>query len=207
MGSDNGYPNEQPIHKVKISKPFYIGKYAVTFDEYDLFCVDTSRSKPDDRGWGRGLHPVIHVDFNNAAAYCNWLSEKEGLVACYSGKGKNMLCDFSANGYRLPTEAEWEYAAAGGQESKNTIYAGSNNPDLVAWFDENAEGCTHPVGGKQPNELNLYDMSGNLYEWCWDWYDRNFYQVSPGNDPQGPPPPQVTTPWDLTRVKKKWQLA
>lgn len=202
MGSDDGYPNEHPIHQVEISKPFYIGKYAVTFEAYDLFCEDTSLSKPDDRGWGRGSLPVIHVDFNNATAYCNWLSVKEGLAACYSGKAKNMQCDFSANGYRLPTEAEWEYAAGGGQESKGTIYAGSNNPDLIAWFDENADGRPHPVGQKLPNELDLYDMSGNLYEWCWDWYDKNYYVDSPENDPQGPPPPQLTTPWDLTRVRR-----
>ena len=98
MGSTDGYAHEQPVHTVLISKPFYTARYEVTFEEYDRFCDDTHRERPDDRGWGRGVQPVIHVDWNDAQVYCNWLSEKDGRSPCYSGKGKMVECNFSANG-------------------------------------------------------------------------------------------------------------
>jgi sulfatase modifying factor 1 len=202
MGSMDGFPDEQPIHSIRITRPFYIGAYEVTFEEYDRLCEDTARSKPDDRGWGRGNLPVIHVNWYDVVAYCNWLSEQAGLPPCYSGKGKNIQCDFSVDGYRLPTEAEWEYAARGGQGSQGFTYAGSNNPDEVAWYENNSNGQTQPVGQKKPNELGLYDMSGNLFEWCWDWYGADYYASSPANDPQGPPAPRTTVPWELTRARR-----
>ena len=202
MGSTDGYAHEQPVHTVLISKPFYIAKYEVTFEEYDRFCDDTHGDRPDDRGWGRGVQPVIHVDWNDAVAYCNWLSEKDGLFPCYSGKGEMVECDFSANGYRLPTEAEWEYAARGGQNSQGFLYAGSDNPDEVAWYANNSNDKLHPVGEKEPNELGLYDMCGNMFEWCWDWYDQNYYAASPPSDPLGPPPPQDPQPWEFVRVRR-----
>jgi sulfatase modifying factor 1 len=187
MGSIDGLSDEQPVHTVHITRPFYIGKYEVTFEEYDRFCDDTMGiNEPDDRGWGRGNLPVIGVDWYDAVAYCNWLSEKEGLTLCYSGKGKLIQCDFSANGYRLPTEAEWEYAARGGQKSQGYEYAGSDNVGDVAWYADNSGNQPHPVGQKQPNELVLYDMCGNGYEWCWDWYAEDYYASSPASDPTGP---------------------
>ncbi|MCK5635052.1 MAG: formylglycine-generating enzyme family protein [Anaerolineales bacterium] len=203
MGSTDGYANEQPVHTVTITKPFYISKYEVTFEEYDIFCEKSLRyNKPDDRGNGRGKRPVIGVEWQDAIEYCNWLSEEEGLSPCYSGKGKVTKCDFSANGYRLPTEAEWEYAARGGQKSQGYIFAGNNNPDDVAWYGDNSGGAAHSVGQKEPNEIGLYDMSGNIYEWCWDWYVKDYYHESPAVDPQGPPLPQVESPWDLVRVRR-----
>jgi sulfatase modifying factor 1 len=203
MGSTNGGADEQPVHTVHISKPFYIAKYAVTFEEYDRFCDDTiGKSRPDDGGRGRGNLPVINVTWYDVVEYCNWVSEKEGLTPCYSGKGKLTQCDFSADGYRLPTEAEWEYAARGGQKSQGYIYAGSDNPDDVAWYVGNSGGQIHPVGQKQPNELGLYDMSGNLFEWCWDWYAKDYYASSPASDPMGPPPPSTGHPWELNRVRR-----
>lgn len=187
MGSTSGRPNEQPVHSVHITRPFYVAKYAMTFEEYDLFCDDTvGISRPRDGGRGRGAQPLSGVDWYDAVAYCNWLSEKEGLTPCYDVKGRLTQCDFSADGYRLPTEAEWEYAARGGQKSQGYEYAGSNNVDDVGWYEGNSGKQPHPVGQKQPNELGLYDMSGNTWEWCWDWYGEDYYASSPASDPTGP---------------------
>ncbi|HEY84898.1 MAG TPA: formylglycine-generating enzyme family protein [Chloroflexi bacterium] len=144
-----------------------------------------SPGRPDDNGLGRGSRPVFGISSYEAIAFCNWLSEKEGLIPCYTGRKKATRCDFSANGYRLPTEAEWEYAARGGPLSRGCQYAGSDDPDEVAWYDENSGGELHPVGQKKPNELGLYDMSGNMWDWCWDWYDSDYYNSSPEADPGG----------------------
>jgi formylglycine-generating enzyme required for sulfatase activity len=209
MGSAGGRSDEQPVHEVRITRPFYIGKYEVTFAEYDRFCEDTGARRPNDRGWGRGQQPVVNVDWYDVVAYCNWLSEKEGLTPCYSGKGKVTQCDFSANGYRLPTEAEWEYAARGGHLSRGYAYAGGDDPDAVAWYDANSGGLTQPVGQKQPNELGLYDMSGNMYEWCWDWYGGTYYASSSVDDPKGPPPEKSLTPRGPNKVRRSgsWREA
>ncbi|MFX1411876.1 MAG: formylglycine-generating enzyme family protein, partial [Promethearchaeota archaeon] len=199
MGSADGRPDEQPVHTVTITYPFYVARYAVTFDEYDLFYLDRPGGgvrKPDDGGLGRGTRPV-EVTWSNAVAYCNWLSEKGGLNPCYSGKGRLTQCDFAADGYRLPTEVEWEYAARGGQKSQGYTYAGSDNLDDVAWYADNSGGQLRPVGQKQPNELGLYDMSGNTWEWCWDWYGKAYYASSPASDPRGP----ASNP-DILRVKR-----
>jgi len=111
---------------------------------------------------GRENHPVVHVSWHDALTYARWA------------------------GKRLPTEAEWEYAARGGPKSQGYIYAGSDNPDDVAWYADNSGGQIHPVGQKQPNELGLYDMSGNIWEWCWDWYGEDYYASSPSDNPRGP---------------------
>jgi formylglycine-generating enzyme required for sulfatase activity len=199
MGSNDGLPAEQPVHNVTLTRAYSLAAYAITFEEYDLFCKDTPHNKPDDRGWGRGKQPVIHVNWFDAVDYCNWLSEKACLTPCYSGSGKNTVCDFDANGYRLPTEAEWEFAARGGLQSRGTLYAGSNDPDKVAWY---ATDQAHPVGLKQPNELGLYDMCGNMFEWCWDWYRSDAYTTQPQTDPIGPETPQTSTPWELNRSRR-----
>ena len=126
------------------------------------------------------------MSWYDATAYCNWLSEQSGLSPCYILARESTECDFVASGYRLPTEAEWEYAARGGNRSLGYLYAGGNNPRAVAWYDANSTGYRQQIGQKQPNELGLYDMSGNLREWCWDWYERDYYSVSPTDDPTGP---------------------
>lgn len=184
MGSRelDGYQNEKLVHEVTLPD-YYLARTAVTFEEYDLYCEATGAEKPDDEGWGRGKHPVINVSWLDAVRYCNWLSEQTGLRKVYTIKGETVTADWYADGYRLPTEAEWEYAARGGNQSQGYKYAGSNNLDEVGWYDNNSGGQTHPVGEKKPNELGLYDMSGNVYEWCWDWYGN--YSAEAQNDPAG----------------------
>jgi formylglycine-generating enzyme required for sulfatase activity/uncharacterized caspase-like protein len=183
MGSTDGESDERPVHEVRVSD-FSIGKYEVTFEEYDAFCVATGRGRPADNGWGRGKRPVINVSLYDAVAYCNWLSEQVGLRPCYALSGTSVQADFRADGYRLPTEAEWEYAARGGVLSRGYRYAGGDRLVEVAWYGGNSGGRTQPVGTKATNELGLHDMSGNVWEWCWDWHGS--YPSSLAVDPTGP---------------------
>ncbi len=128
--------------------------------------------------------PVIEQTWYGAVEYCNWLSKEEGRTPVYRINGSSVTANWSADGYRLPTEAEWEYAARGGKKSRGYKYSGSNSAGSVGWYDENSGSKTHPVGQKQANELGLYDMSGNVREWCWDWYGD--YSSGSQRDPRGP---------------------
>ena len=163
QGSDC-YDDESPTHSVSISD-FHISKYEVTFEEYDVYCEATGAKKPDDEGWGRGERPVINVSWYDAKDFCEWLSKESGKT------------------YRLPTEAEWEYAARGDNSSRAYKYAGSNNIKSIAWYYNNSGNKTHPVGQKSANELGLYDMSGNVCEWCSDWYGN--YSSNSQTNPRG----------------------
>jgi formylglycine-generating enzyme required for sulfatase activity len=177
MGSTSAENDEQPVHPVTIGHSFYISKYEVTQRQWrEVMGSNPSSFKGDDL-------PVDSVSWYDAVEYCNRLSQREGLAPCYSGSGDSITCDFSAIGYRLPTEAEWMYAARGGNRSKGTTYAGSDSPGEVGWYGENSGDVTHPVGQKVPNELGLYDISGNVWEWCWDWYGD--YNAAPATDPRG----------------------
>ena len=188
MGNDSGNPNEKPAHEVTFTKSFLIGKYEVTYEQYDLFCQYAKKKKPMDYGWGREKRPVIGINLYDEIEFCNWMSKNEKLKPCYikikEGQKESWKCDFTVNGYRLPTEAEWEYAAKGGNKSKNFIYSGSDIPDEVAWYRDNSQNMTQPVGQKNPNELGIYDMTGNVLERCWD-YTGN-YKKEQKTDPTGP---------------------
>ncbi len=171
---------EKPVFDIKIGS-YWLGKHEVTFDEFDLFCEHTGHTKPNDHGWGRGSRPVINVSWFDAVKYCNWLSQQHGLAPAYTD---NYALRPSSNGYRLPTEAEWEYAARGGSKSQGYQFAGSDNLDEVAWHQTNAGSRTRPVGTKKGNELRLDDMSGNVLEWCHDWFAP--YVSDRANNPRGP---------------------
>jgi formylglycine-generating enzyme required for sulfatase activity len=178
MGSHLYDADEKPIHPVLVSS-FYMGKSEVTQKEYEAVIGNNPSAVK-----GENL-PVTKVSLYDAVEYCNKLSRKEGLTPAYSGSKDNILCNFNANGYRLPTEAEWEYAVKGGNKDSLTFeYAGGNSLDILGWFRENSEGKSHETAKKNPNSLGLYDMSGNVWEWCWDWYGA--YGSASQTDPHGP---------------------
>jgi formylglycine-generating enzyme required for sulfatase activity len=128
--------------------------------------------------------PVEQVHWNDAALYCNERSRAESLAPCYDEE--TWKCNLSANGYRLPTEAEWEYACRAGTSRAYSFGDGPGPLKAHAWFEDNASGSTHPVGQKKPNAWGLYDMHGNVAEWCHDIYDKDYYRASPTNNPCGP---------------------
>jgi formylglycine-generating enzyme required for sulfatase activity len=197
MGMEGGLANEVPVHTVNINSSYYISAYEITFDLYELYVREIKKPLPDDNGWGRGKRPVINISWMNMTAFCNWLSEKAGLEPCYA----RVSCDFSRNGFRLPTEAEWEFAARGGNKNQGFLFSGSNNSDEVAWTSENTD-KTMDVGLKKPNELGIYDMSGNVWEFCYDWYKSDYYSSSPEISPVGPDRKEIDATYGGEKVRR-----
>jgi formylglycine-generating enzyme required for sulfatase activity len=188
--------NEGPRHRVRITRPFYLGACPVTVGQFRKFTSDAGYQTDAEKGENKGAlgldpatgkfefkadyswrnpgfeqrddHPVVCASWNDAAAFCKWLSGKE------------------RRSYRLPTEAEWEYACRGGTTTGYSF--GDDGAALgdYAWYSGNSGRRTQAVGGKRPNGFGLYDMHGNACQWCADWYDAHYYEKSPVDDPKGP---------------------
>jgi len=155
--------DESPQHHVKISKGFFIGGYEVTQGQYKaVMDKNPSKFKGDDN------LPVEQVNWNDATEFCRKLSQKEGKI------------------YRLPTEAEWEYTCRAGTQTRFSFSGSDSGLNDYGWCSSNSNNHTHPVGQKKPNGFGLYDMHGNVWEWCQDWHGENYYSSSPAFDPQGP---------------------
>jgi sulfatase modifying factor 1 len=188
MGSAEDDSDEKPVHTVTVSS-FNLGKYEVTVGQYLQFVDEMKICYPEwlepgnrynietgdnpyyrEEGYSRQATdlPIAGISWKDAQAYCQWLSMKTGYH------------------FRLPTEAEWEYAARGGADALPYRYAGGDTLDLVAWHSGNTNSRPQPVGARVPNALGLYDLSGNVWEWCSDRYESGYYAKSAARDPQGP---------------------
>jgi formylglycine-generating enzyme required for sulfatase activity len=208
MGEAGGVDN--PVHRVSVDD-FWMAKHEVTAGEWRAFADSVGGVPRWGRSWftqqvGKSTSfrvpddwAMFALTWYEAIWYCNWKSEQEGLEPAYGyddaemrellfGRGEKVTVAWNreANGYRLPTEAEWEYAARGGPKAAEGAYPEGTALADISWYAENSKREVHPVGQKQPNVLGLYDVLGNVSEWCWDYYDAGYYPRSPERNPWGP---------------------
>jgi len=164
-------------HEVAVS-PFYMDKHLVTQEQYRRVMGDNPSRWKGDR------NPVEQVRWSDAVKFCNARSRLEGLQPCYDLE--TWQCNFEANGYRLPTEAEWEYSCRAGTQTPYFFSSDASKLGDYAWFDKNSGGRPQPIGQKRPNAWGLYDMIGNVWQWCNDFYKVDYYSESPQENPRGP---------------------
>jgi len=230
-----GKDNERPVHEVTINS-FFVSKFQVTVGDFKDFISETRYITDCEKKKGgmiwlvenrkqkyyfdstanwrnvgyvpKDNQPVTFVSWNDAVAFCNWKSKKDKLTPCYKIIGDSVVWDKSAKGYRLLTEAEWEYMARSGDKEYQFSWGNDSLPfingkkaanikdetcqsaldkDLHVWKGyEDGFVYTSPVGSFAPNEIGVYDICGNVYEWCWDWFDDNYYKISSQDNPDGP---------------------
>ena len=189
--------DQHPVRNVTVDS-FFMMRTEVTFDQYDAY-LNAKQVSSVFGPFGRGDQPLVNVNWYRAIAFANWLSEQDDLRTVYSWPGSDandydlvrqspdlvaVTWDQSANGWRLPTEAEWEYAARGGRNTRGTLFAGNDDLNLVAWYRDNSGQKARLVATKEPNELGIFDLSGNVFEWCFDRYGP--YEGDDLRNPVGP---------------------